>query len=92
MTQRICMSAIGTKQTWRFALQISAYDPKLTWAVREFDTFFKLLNICYLALVNKHLFVSSKLSGGHVDMAYPPNCKLLAKHFDACLDMAVQGQ
>ena len=54
--------------------------------------FFKLLNICYLALVNKHLFVSSKLSGGHVDMAYPPNSKLLAKHFDACLDMAVQGQ
>jgi hypothetical protein len=36
------VSAIGTKRTWRFALQMSAYDPKRTSSKLLLDYFINL--------------------------------------------------
>ena len=33
-----------------------------------------------------------EVPAGHDDMVLPPYSKLLAEHFDACLDTAVQGE
>ena len=33
-----------------------------------------------------------EVPAGHDDMVLPPHSKLLAEHFDACLDTAVQGE
>jgi amino acid adenylation domain-containing protein len=33
-----------------------------------------------------------EVPAGHSDMMFPPHSKLLAKHFDACLDAGVQGE
>ena len=35
------MSAIGTKRTCRFALQMSAFDPKRTYALIKYTAAFK---------------------------------------------------